>query len=179
MKVDSLNKVLKPYSIHGRRRTTINGSFASAVVPRENYDRQRAIEAIKLLGQDPDGDLACVYCSSPARTWDHLVPKVLNGLPNGPGHQVGNLVPCCKDCNSRKGKRDWRGFVADLVSDEVECRARIELLTQYHAAFVQQMAAPFEADKELWKEYLETKDQILELMKKADGIARQMGLLVE
>ena len=26
------------------------------------------------------------------------------------GHTLGNLVPCCKDCNSKKGNRDWKAW---------------------------------------------------------------------
>jgi hypothetical protein len=43
----------------------------------------------------------CHYCGRPAQprelTMDHIVPVVRGGRSTH-----GNVVPCCKDCNSRK-----------------------------------------------------------------------------
>lgn len=39
----------------------------------------------------------CFYCLSPATTVDHVVP-----LSRGGTNYEGNLVPCCKPCNSSK-----------------------------------------------------------------------------
>ena len=48
----------------------------------------------------------CAYCPAAADTIDHVVPLVRGGT-----NYEGNLVPCCKPCNSRKGGRtvvEWR-----------------------------------------------------------------------
>lgn len=48
----------------------------------------------------------CFYCSAPADTFDHVVPLVRGGR-----HTIGNLLPACRSCNSRKRHRmlvEWR-----------------------------------------------------------------------
>lgn len=48
----------------------------------------------------------CSYCGNRATTIDHVVPLVRGGT-----NSEGNLAPCCKSCNSRKGGRmviEWR-----------------------------------------------------------------------
>lgn len=48
----------------------------------------------------------CAYCSALATTIDHVVPLVRGGT-----NHEGNLVPCCKWCNSSKGGLtlvEWR-----------------------------------------------------------------------
>jgi len=52
----------------------------------------------------------CHYCGEVATTWDHLVP-----LARGGRHSIGNLVPACRPCNSRKWTRlviEWSRIVA-------------------------------------------------------------------
>lgn len=39
----------------------------------------------------------CVYCGAGADTIDHVVPLVQGG-----GHELGNVVPACRSCNSSK-----------------------------------------------------------------------------
>lgn len=48
----------------------------------------------------------CAYCTKPATTVDHVVPLVRGGT-----NYEGNLVPCCKSCNSSKSGAlivEWR-----------------------------------------------------------------------
>lgn len=45
--------------------------------------------------------MPCVYCGKqPCLGVDHIVP-----FSDGGHHEVGNLQPMCKSCNSRKGSR--------------------------------------------------------------------------
>ena len=99
MKPSGIKRHLRPYSMVQRRKTTINHAFASALAPCDEYDENRVAEAMALLGQTDLDDLRCVYCDSAAETWDHLVGLVKDSKLNGYGHQIGNLVPCCRDCN--------------------------------------------------------------------------------
>ena len=49
---------------------------------------------------------ACAYCDAPPTTVDHVVPLVRGGT-----NYEGNLVPCCKRCNSSKAGHmviEWR-----------------------------------------------------------------------
>jgi HNH endonuclease len=111
MKKKDIKRHLQDYSIYGKRSTTIAHAFASALSVADIYDERKIDEALKLLGQDPNKDLLCVYCDQPAETWDHIMAIVKNGKFSGYGHQVGNLIPCCKDCNSKKGNRNWKNFL--------------------------------------------------------------------
>lgn len=50
----------------------------------------------------------CAYCGRrETLTRDHVVP-----LGEGP-HDISNIVPACKTCNSRKGVKRWRPFHPD------------------------------------------------------------------
>ena len=42
----------------------------------------------------------CAYCGGEADTVDHIVPKSLGG-----GNEAGNLLACCRRCNSAKADR--------------------------------------------------------------------------
>ena len=58
----------------------------------------------------------CHYCRRPvgarALTLDHVVPLIRGGRS-----VKGNMVPCCKDCNTRKRALlpwEWEDYVAGL-----------------------------------------------------------------
>ncbi len=43
----------------------------------------------------------CAYCDQPAEQMDHVIP-----LRRGGAHDIFNVVPACKSCNSSKGSKD-------------------------------------------------------------------------
>lgn len=49
----------------------------------------------------------CSYCSQPAFTVDHVMPKKHGGT-----NSVNNLVPCCIQCNRAKGSKSVLLFLA-------------------------------------------------------------------
>lgn len=55
------------------------------------------------------GEGHCWYCGDKlhfsAMTIDHVTPRC-----NGGGHEMDNVVPCCKECNSLKGDLDVNLF---------------------------------------------------------------------
>jgi hypothetical protein len=53
-------------------------------------------------------DHACAYCTAPADTLDHVVPRVAGGLT-----VAENLIPACRRCNGAKSSSDWREWFAD------------------------------------------------------------------
>lgn len=178
MKKDSIKSHLSPYSIFQKRKTTINHAFASAIAPVDKYDGTTLRDALQLLGQkNPDGDLDCVYCGLQAETWDHLVGLVKNGELRGHGHQLGNLVPCCSSCNSKKGAKDWEKYLGMLLSEPSAFAVKQKCIASYAAK-----ATPVEvyldhAKSELpedWKRYFDIRDEILKLMKDADDIAKRL-----
>ena len=119
MRYTTIQNHLKPYSIIGRRRTTINHAFASAVATSDFFDPDRVAAAIRDLGQDPDNHLVCVYCGDLAETWDHVFATVKNSIFSGHGHRLGNRLPCCKPCNSAKGNKHWQTYLFSLTSEPV------------------------------------------------------------
>lgn len=172
MKKEHIKKQLKKYSIYDKRRTTLNHAFASAIAPQDTYKTQVIDNAIKFLGQDPNKELKCVFCRKEAETWDHLTGLVKDGNLRGYGHQIGNLVPCCKKCNSKKGNKEFSKFINEY--DEIHNKNElIKLLSDYQNKFAKKI------DLELLKhnnprdfsEYKKIKDKIFSLMQEADKIA--------
>jgi hypothetical protein len=175
MKKQSIKSHLAPYSIYKKRMTTINHAFASAIAPVDVYDANKLDAALRVLDQDPDSDLKCVYCGNLAETWDHLIALVKQGQLNGYGHQLGNLVPCCKNCNSKKGAKDWNVYLREFSEDSIleQRRRRISSYLEQNAALVNpELAAEKFSDD--WKRYNEIKRTIHQLMKNADDIADRL-----
>ncbi len=179
MRSSDIKAHLRPYSIVQKRKTTINHAFASALAPCDEYDQPRVAQAMMALGQADLNNLCCVYCGSEAETWDHLIGLVKNSQLNGYGHQIGNLVPCCRDCNSRKGSTEWQKFLQTVIRDEVRRRGIEEMLATYLATY----ATPVDLQRvqrehpAAWQKYNEIKEKIIELMKEADDLARQLRLI--
>ncbi|MEW6130261.1 MAG: HNH endonuclease [Acidobacteriota bacterium] len=176
MKKQSIKKHLKPYSIYKERKTTINNAFASALAPNDTYNDKLIDEGLRLIGQNPDVELHCIYCNFKAETWDHLISLVKNSELRGYGHQIGNLVPCCKSCNSKKGAKDWESFIDKNVKEEntkEELKRRLKLYLQRHAKPVDLEKIKIEMPEE-WAQYLKLREQIFELMNEADMIAEKI-----
>jgi 5-methylcytosine-specific restriction endonuclease McrA len=179
MKKHTIKSHLAQYSILQKRTTTINHAFASAIAPVDKYDEVRLDAALRLLGQNPDGDLECVYCESPAETWDHLIGLVKKGELRGYGHQLGNLVPCCKKCNSEKGAKDWQVYLSkrskrkDLSQSAIAEKQR--KIKRYLAKYA---PVNIKEAEEQWpdkrNQYNEIKLKILKLMEEADQIAKEL-----
>src|SRR5688500_4920671 len=47
----------------------------------------------------------CFYCTRPAQTWDHVVPRAL-GAPD----HAWNRIPSCFNCNQLKGSITYENF---------------------------------------------------------------------
>lgn len=173
MKKDSIKKHLAKYRIHQKRSTTINHAFASAIAPCDLYDQEKVSAALLFLGQDPEGNLLCVFCEGRAQTWDHLVSLVSKGELRGYGHQIGNLVPCCKDCNSSKGSKDFKDFVENFSGIKSDRKALSERLENYLKMFTRPVDIHLLETRvpEQWRRYQEVKKQIVDAMKEADELA--------
>ena len=176
MKKEDIKRHLNTYSIYNKRRTTINHAFASAIAPSDNYDEKKISEALEFLGQNPDEDLKCVFCSDEAGTWDHLVGLVKNGELRGFGHQIGNLVPCCKKCNSKKGSKEFDKFIKEYDKIFFDKDELIKLLSEYQKEFAKEINLELLKEKTHieYQEFLELKKKIFELMEKADSIAEKL-----
>lgn len=176
--LNSIRSHLRPYSIYSRRITTINHAFASAIAANDGYDDARMMKALRVLGQDPDADLLCAYCETKlAETWDHVVGLVMHKQYSGFGHTIGNLLPCCRDCNSQKGNRDWRTFLKLKCDDETSYLTRSAKLEHYFAEFgnvrFDQSDIALLCPDEMQR-YETIQQQITVLMKEADLLAEMI-----
>ena len=176
MKKEDIKRHLKTYSVYNKRRTTINHAFASAIAPSDDFDEEKMNEALKFLGQNPDEDLKCVFCNDEAETWDHLVGLVKNGELRGFGHQIGNLVPCCKKCNSKKGSKEFDKFIGEYNKIPFDKNELIELLSQYQRKFAKEINLDILKEKTSidYEAFLEVKEEIFNLMEKADILAERL-----
>ena len=173
MKKEDIKRHLKPYSVYDKRRTTINHAFASAIAPSDDYSEDKMQQALSFLGQIPDSDLLCVFCDSEAETWDHLLGLVKNGELRGFGHQIGNLVPCCKECNSKKGSKEFDRFIREsnrITKDKDEL---ILLLKSYQNKFAIEIDLERLREKSPieYGEFIKKKEKIFRLMSEADVLA--------
>jgi hypothetical protein len=162
--------------ISGTRSTTVCHSFAGAIAPLNRHSDLDLISALEGLGQNPYGDLDCVYCEVCATGWDHLVGLVKDGELRGFGHQLGNLVPCCHSCNSSKGGKDWEKYLRSVVPDDVAYETKRCML----AAHLERYATPIDLERlailmpELWARYCELKRLLFTSMAEADEIAAEL-----
>ncbi len=171
---------LAPYSIFSKRKTTIAHAFASALAPSDEYDEAKIEAALGALGQQNLKQLSCVYCERPAQTWDHLENLVKNGKLNlnGYGHQVGNLVPCCRDCNSQKGGKPFRDFInanANLTESE---KSNLIYKLETHLALAKPIGHSNlnSEDQETLTRFSTLQAQIFRLMEEADQCAQMLRI---
>jgi 5-methylcytosine-specific restriction endonuclease McrA len=170
MRYRDIRRYLKQYSMVASRTTTINNAFAASIAPSDIYDEQTVREAITLLGQDPDANLLCAYCGVEAQTWDHVHATVKNKEFSGFGHRIGNLLPCCKPCNSRKGNKEWRAFLRSLPIPEplrIERESRIDA---YLNRFCTVDAIPEHLPE--YQELQELRRRVLELLREGDKLSQ-------
>ena len=170
MRYPTIRNHLKPYVIVSRRKTTINHAFAAAVAPSDNYDELRVRKAIAILGQDPDQDLLCAYCGASAQTWDHVFATVKDSRFSGHGHRLGNLLPCCKPCNSAKGNKEWRRFLGELGLPASELQAAEHRIGTYLSSLSLQDSVP-ESSPE-YDRLLQVRTEVLRLLVEADELAK-------
>jgi 5-methylcytosine-specific restriction endonuclease McrA len=170
MRYKSIRAHLKAYSLVAKRTTTINHAFAAAVAPHDDFDEKRVREALAVLGQDADVDLLCAYCGAKAETWDHVHATVEETEFSGHGHRLGNLLPCCKPCNSSKGNQDWRGYLRRLDLPESvrgERERRVE-------AYLEKYGVIDKVPEHLpeYQQLMDLRRQVREIFSKADELAK-------
>ena len=178
MKIKSIKRHLQEYSIFGKRGTTINHAFASAIAPCDIWDEKVISEAIKVLKQNPENDLICVYCGEFAETWDHVFGLVKNFKFSGYGHVVGNLVPCCKQCNSQKGNKKW----FDFINTKPNSSKRVKILEDYFKKYPPSTTDYSNIENICLNELnqLENiKEKIFKLMKEADIVATKIRFIIK
>lgn len=114
MQFQDICRHLKPYSIVASRTTTINHVFAFCIAASDTFDLEKVRAAIVALKQETDKNLVCAYGGLAAETWDHVHATVKKGEFSDHGNKLGNLLPCCKSCNSRKGNKHWLSYLKGM-----------------------------------------------------------------
>jgi|SRR5688572_29891090 len=174
MKAATIRKYLRPHPI-SRRWTTFNGAFQSALAVHEGYDPKKQAEALVVLGQDPEGDLLCVYCSAKAATWDHLENNVRHRRFSGFGNRIYNLVPACRTCNERKGGKNWKDFlVAQQRADHEEQARRLAMFAERNTSERFGWEDIVREFPDTAKRYAELLDRVKEDLRRADQIAAEI-----
>ncbi|BAS54253.1 restriction endonuclease [Leptolyngbya boryana NIES-2135] len=72
----------------------------------------------------------CVYCGSEATSRDHLTPQSLGGV-----HDLSNLAPCCKSCNSKKGAKTIEDFAGLEKAATIRAIAKEKALIHPNAVY--------------------------------------------
>lgn len=174
MKKNSIRKYLKPQPISSRI-STFKNAFASALASFDTYDELAVDQALIDLGQDPGGDLLCVYCGAPAATWDHVHARVSKGEYSGHGHTIRNLVPSCRTCNEKKGASGWRSWLDKLALPDHDKRvARIERFLAGGASRLATLEQLRAAAPEEFERYLVVRHKVFGLLKEADQLAKEI-----
>lgn len=115
------NRRLRPDQYRAIARNWAHSSSGRICIRVKNHNRRERVRgagdgltAAQLTRLLAAFDGVCAWCSNAAgATLDHVV-----SLKRGGAHAVGNIVPSCKRCNSKKSARDphvWAAMVgADL-----------------------------------------------------------------
>ena len=172
MKLKSIATHLRPYRMYDRRRTTINHAFAAAVAPSDVYDEAEVAAAIQTLGLDPKADLNCAYCGEFAETWDHVFATVKNSRFSGHGHRLGNLLPCCKPCNSKKGNKSWQAYLSSLQISDTDRQHRSSIISNYLGQYA--AADDIPENSADYKRLDEIRREVLALLKEGDRVAEKI-----
>ena len=170
MRTEDIKKKLRPHRIHGRK-STLTTAFASAIAPRDDYEPDRVNRVIRDLRQNPS-NLKRVFCGKPATSWDHLVPLIKDKKFSGYGHWLGNLVPCCTDCNALKRGVDWRDFLKS--QDPSNFHAKKTLLLRHVEKYGRTKISSRKIERLCGAEMRhldKLRDGIFDRMKEADRVA--------
>lgn len=156
------------------RISTINNSFVQSIIPRiSEKDQVKLKKYYEELGIEQN---QCVYCLKKGKvTGDHLHPLIKDKMPTGYITDINNIVPCCPDCNSSKGGKefiDWYKSDCNVkrlnnfgISDE-QINQRYKIIVNYinnHHQEPLNLKDVFGEDD--WNEFNKIKNQLEEKLK--------------
>ena len=173
MDLESIKAKLKIRSIYQERWTSVANGLASALAPRDSYDREALAEAMHVLGQADPENLTCVYCDAPAQHWDHLFGTVKSGRFSGYGHVIGNLVPACHQCNTKKGGKTWEQWCI-LKGSSPERVGRLRAFTELYPLRQITDAELQSRFPEEMRELDEIREELRRLLIRADEISKRV-----
>lgn len=80
---------------------------------------------------------------------------------------IGNLLPCCGNCNEKKGNKDWEAF----LKQKGNSNKKIRILKKYFKKYLPAKINPEKLCPRESKQLDNIKSKIFKLFKKADKIA--------
>src|SRR6202040_537414 len=91
-----------------------------------------------------------------------------------------NLVPCCRDCNSKKGAKNWDAHLRGIIPDHSAFQAKYSLIASYLVRYASPVNLKRAAEMlpDDWIRYCEIKQEIFRLMTEADNIATRLRAVV-
>lgn len=161
------------------RRSTINNAFVHEIIFHPGNKTEENKMWLKRFGQI-QGEEKCVYCGERAGTIDHIFNLTIQGLPSGYNSDYNNLVPCCKDCNSKKGATLWQDYMKTDEMIKIEGHEqRFEVLEKILKKY-----PPFYFDfkevvgEEKWNNYIKMKEELLMKMDETSEVLIKLRKLV-
>lgn len=129
-------------------------------------------------------DNKCAYCGQPATHLDHLHPMIRDNEPTGYGTDPGNLVPCCKNCNTPKGNKDWEQFMRSVKcvqtagankTAEEAMEERIENIKEFQKVMPAKFKDIDKNTKDTWrKQWIALEEKLKETEKMMLDMKRQL-----
>ena len=125
----------KGETIKGRSSTIVRTVYKNLMPWIEFQDKD-----LKKI-EDYFGDIRnCVYCGKKANTVDHINPLIGDKKPTGCINEPNNILPCCSDCNSKKGGNDWKCM--ELPSENKERLKKFTNENKEHKFFIEDVINP-------------------------------------
>ena len=147
------------------RISTLRRSMACTLMNRDACTPEQEQVWLSFFPDDK-----CAYCGQEATHLDHLHPMIRDNEPTGYGTDPGNLVPCCKKCNTPKSNMDWVEFMRSSKCEHIAkpnktIQESIDERIQNISKFQKVMPAKFTdidpAMKQQWKDLWCDLEQLL------------------
>ncbi|MEG1566967.1 MAG: HNH endonuclease signature motif containing protein [Anaerovoracaceae bacterium] len=168
------------------RTSTISNAFTISITP---YIKPSQKEIEELLVKLDIEDGQCAYCLRTANSTDHFRPLVKDGLPNGYITDIHNLVPCCFDCNSSKGKKDWDDwYLSDKNKTRLLQLGLTEETIQHRYDILEEFALETERERidyqsilgqEQWEEFIRRKKRLNHLLNEEQRFCDELRIKIE
>ena len=155
------------------RSSTINNAFVISITPFIVPDNSVLKDYYEELQIEPQ---QCGYCMrmGEGKTVDHINPLVIDSMPSGFITDINNLIPCCKDCNSKKGGKLFKKWYLEkenvirlkgLGMTDEDINSRYEIISNY---IDKHCSTPYSyqdivGDK-LWDEYCKRRKKLVETL---------------
>ena len=167
------------------RTSTINNSFAMSIIPYKKETDQAKLKAYYEELEIEEGQ--CAYCmrKGEAKTGDHLHPLTKDKLPSGYLTDINNIIPCCKDCNSKKGGKEFEDWylseknkerLRKLGLSDSQIQERYGIIMKYIS---NHSPEPLDlksiVGEEDWNKFLRKKDELEKLLKEDQEFCNRLS----